>query len=274
MMRHGKDLAQAASIWARRQRNRWLFGCLLIGATVLSSCSSGDSDAPPKTMPVPRTVLFIGNSFTGTQGGLAVHVKALAASMRQPRDIAVEQITQDGATLVNLRQDAAVLQAIRAGGHDVVVLQDDVPEYGGPGVDPFKVEVRAFNQEILAKSGRPLLFMAWAYERLTWISQAGIAAAHKSIGLELAVQVAPVGLAFEASKGERPALAMLSDDREHETLQGMYLAACVLYATLFRESPEGASYVPLGVSADDATFLQRVAWKSVSDWNAATATAR
>lgn len=261
MTHHGRS--KALSQW-----NRWLACCLTVGAALLSSCSSGSDDPPPPSVPATRTILFIGNSFTRVQGGLDVHVKALAASMRQPRAITVERVTQDGATLNALRTDPAVLQAIRAGGHDVVVLQDDLPEYGGPSVEPFKVEVRAFNQEILAKSGRPLLFMAWAYARLTWISQAGVATAHRAIGTELGIAVAPVGLAFDAAKAERPTLAMLDSDLEHESLQGMYLAACVLYATLFQESPEGASYAPVGVSADEAAFLQRIAWKSVSDWNA------
>lgn len=254
---------------SRRNWHRWLAGGLILAAAAaLSSCSGSDDPPPAPTVPAPRTVLFVGNSFTRVQGGLDVHVKALAASMRQPRALTVERVTQDGATLVALRQDLAVLQAIRAGGHDVVVLQDDLPEYGGPSVEPFKVEVRAFNQEILAKSGRPLLFMAWAYARVTWISQAGIATAHKAIGAELGISVAPVGLAFDASRAERPTLAMLDTDLEHESLQGMYLAACVLYATLFQESPEGASYLPVGITADEAAFLQRIAWKSVSDWNA------
>jgi hypothetical protein len=211
----------------------------------------------------------VGNSFTRVQGGLDVHVQALALSMRQARNITVQRVTQDGATLVQLRQDPAVLQAIRAGGHDAVVLQDDLPEYGGPSVESFKAEVRAFNQEILAKSGRTVLFMAWAYERLNWISQAGIATAHRSMGSELGISVAPVGLAFDASRAERAAIPVLGDDHEHESLQGMYLAACVIYATLFQESPEGATYVPTGVSTDEAAYLQRIAWRSVSDWNAA-----
>ena len=190
-------------------QSRWLACCLALAAVALMSCSPGSDEPATSTAPVPKTILFVGNSFTRVQGGLDVNLRALAASMRQARSITVQRVTQDGATLSLLRQDPAVLQAIRAGGHDAVVLQDDVPEYGGPSVDPFKAEVRAFNQEIVAKNGRTVLFMAWAYERLNWISQSGIAAAHRSIGSELSIPVAPVGLAFDASRAERPALPML-----------------------------------------------------------------
>jgi hypothetical protein len=59
---------------------------------------------------------------------------------------------------------------------------------------------------------------------------------------------------------------MLGKDREHETLHGTYLAACVHYATLFGVSPEGLSYRPVGVSADEGAFLQSIAWQTVRAW--------
>lgn len=209
-------------------------------------------------------MLFVGDSFTEVQGGIETHLKALAASMSGPRDITVDRASQGGATLQVLRQVPAVLQAIRAGGHDVVVLQDDIPEYGGPSTNVFKEQVRWFDPEIQAHNGRPVLFMAWAYERLDWVTLATIAQLHQEIGLELGLPVAPVGLAFEASQAQRPGLDMLDTDREHQSLPGMYLAACVVYATIFQESPEGASWFPSGISADEAAFLQRVAWTTAS----------
>ncbi len=221
-------------------------------------------------MPAYRTVLFVGNSFTRGQGGLDLQVQALAASARPAHNIQVQRLTQAGATLARLRQNCDVQQAIRSGGHDLVVLQDDLPEYGGPPVDTFKSAVRALNTTIIASGGRTLLFMAWAYERMPWISQADIATAHRSIATELGISVAPVGLAFDASRAERPMLPMLGDDWEHESLHGTYLAACVMHAALFQESPEGASHAPVGVTVEEAAFLQRIAWRSVTDWDAAT----
>lgn len=209
-------------------------------------------------------MLFVGNSFTEVQGGIETHLRLLAGSMSRPRDLTVNRASQGGATLQVLRQVPAVLQAIRAGTHDIVVLQDDIPEYGGPSVDPFKEQVRWFTPEIRAHNGRPVLFMAWAYERLNWVTLATIAQLHREIGVELGLAVAPVGLAFQASTAERPTLDMLGGDDEHQSLAGMYLAACVVYATIFRESPEGASWFPSGISPDQAAFLQRVAWTTAS----------
>lgn len=215
----------------------------------------------PTPAPSPRKLLFIGNSFTGILGGIDTHVQAIAASLPRPRTLTVQNVWEGGATLARLRNVPAVLQAIRSGNHDVVVMQDDIPEYVEHSVAPFKDQVRWFVPEIRAKKARPVLYMAWAYERLNWVTMAAIAQAHRDIGGELGVSVAPVGLSFDAARAQRPALAMLdSSDDEHQSLAGMYLAACVIYATVFQETPEGATYVPNGLSADDAAFLQRVAW--------------
>jgi hypothetical protein len=248
-------------------RTWWAAACATLGLAALTACSSGGDDPPAATLPPARTVLFLGNSFTLAQGGVDTHFRALAASTRTPHTVTVERVAINGATLADLRSDATVLQAVRAGGHDAVVMQDDIPEYGGPTVEPFKDQVRFFNTEIRAKSGRPVLFMAWAYARLNWITMSTLAQAHKAIGQELSIPVAPVGLAMDASLAGRPTMAMLGPDNEHETLQGAYLAACVLYATIYGETPEGASYVPAGITADEAAFLQRVAWQALIDWN-------
>jgi hypothetical protein len=112
---------------------------------------------------------------------------------------------------------------------------------------------------VRAKGGRTALFMAWAYERLAWVDQASIAQAHREIAAELNLAVAPVGLAFDAARAQQPALELLDTDREHQSLAGMYLAACTVVATLFGESAEGATWWPAGLSASQAGFLQRVA---------------
>ena len=131
---------------------------------------------------------------------------------------------------------------------------------------------RLFDQEIRDEGGTTVLFMSWPYPespdfpRGRWATLDVIAQAHRDLGGQLGVPVAPVALAFARSEEERPELAMLGEDKEHESNAGTYLAACVLYATLFGESPEGATYLMEGVSQQDAAFLQKVAWQTVQEW--------
>lgn len=155
---------------------------------------------------------------------------------------------------------------IREGGYDAVILQEDIPELTEHCVAPFLEYARRFDREIRDAGGRTVLFMAWPYERLNWVSLAEIARAHRQLGRELGAPVAPVGLAFERALARRPALAMLGPDKEHESIHGTCLAANVIYATLFGESPVGLEYYPTGVSAEEAAFLQRIAWETVQAW--------
>ena len=107
--------------------------------------------------------------------------------------------------------------------------------------------------------------MTWPYERLDWVSLDQIVGAHRRAEAELGAKVAPVGVAMANALTERPDLAMLGPDAEHESAAGIYLAAAVIYATVFDRTPEGLPYHHM-LSEDDAAFLQRVAWDTVKAW--------
>jgi len=177
-----------------------------------------------------------------------------------------DRATKGGATLKILHAQKWVHDKIREGGYDRVILQEDVPQLTEHSVAPFFECARLFDQEIRAAGGKTVLFMAWPYERLNWVSLEQIAQAHRDISKELGVAVAPVGVAFQRSLKERPELAMLGRDKEHETIHGTYLAACVIYATVFGESPKGLTYYPAGITAEEAAFLQGIALTTVREW--------
>jgi hypothetical protein len=60
---------------------------------------------------------------------------------------------------------------------------------------------------------------------------------------------------------------MWQDDGIHPTQAGTYLAACVFYASIFRQSPEGLSFHG-GVSDAQAQVLQAEAGQHVLDLSA------
>ena len=146
-----------------------------------------------------------------------------------------------------------------------MALQDDIPE---TTVDFFRQYARLFVEEVRKHHGRPVLFMAWAYQRLGWISMQAIAKAHRDLARELNVEVAPVGLAWQQAAREQPALDFYSPDREHPSIYGMYLATCVVYATVYGKDPSGSTYAPPGITLEQAAFLQKVAWQGVQDYRA------
>ncbi len=210
-------------------------------------------------------LLFIGNSFTYYHGGLENHVRLLAASVNPPIAVEAERATKGGATLQVMWNLSGVRERIQVGRFDRVILQDDLPEYSGHDLTLFGESVRRFDAEVRDAGANTVLFMAWPYQRLDWIGLEQIEQEHQRVAGALRLPVARVGTAFQRAQEERPGLAMLGQDREHETIHGTYLAACVFHGVLFGRSPEGATYRPEGVSAEEAAFLQRIAWRSVHE---------
>lgn len=115
--------------------------------------------------------------------------------------------------------------------------------------------------------------MPWEHDTSNHdVRVADIASVYTSIGEELGALVAPVGLAFSRSLSERPDLDLFIGDREHSNSRGEYLAASVLYATIFGKSPEGPVWISpkmaeeAGMSEEDAAFLDRIAWQTVTEY--------
>jgi len=223
--------------------------------------AKGDASVMPA--PIPRKVLFIGNSFTFWHDGLDSHMEAMRASVHGAGPFRADQVTRGGASLEVMWNETNARNRIERGNYDVVILQEDIPE---TNVESFHVYARLFAQAVRAAGAQPLLYMAWDYRRLNWISMDEIADAHHAIAEELDIPVAPAGLAWKRAQRERPRLNMYDDDDEHPSIHGTFLNASTIYAVLFGENPEGLSYRPAqagGVSDEEAAFLQRIAWAEV-----------
>jgi hypothetical protein len=217
------------------------------------------------TTGTPRTFLFVGDSFTYFQNGVYTHFARLAAASKPPLVVRADHSTFPGAFLHRLWDLKDPVKAIDTGSYDVVVLQEDIPE---TTVTDFREYVGKFVAEIRKVHARPVLLMAWAYSRLGWISMAEIAQAHRDAAKELDVEVAPVGLAWQQASKQRPGMDFYGPDREHPSVYGTYLAACVLYATIYGHDPTGSAYVAAGISPAEAAFLRGVAWQTVQDYRA------
>lgn len=218
-----------------------------------------------QTTAPPRKILFVGDSFTYFQGGVYTHLEKLAAAASPPLPVTADKSVFGGAFLHRLWDLKEPVKAIDTAAYNVVVLQEDIPE---TTVADFREYARRFVGEARKNHAIPVLFMAWAYPRLGWISMAEIAQAHREAGKELNVDVAPVGLAWQQASKQRSAMNFYGPDREHPNIYGAYLATCVIFATIFNRDPSGLAYAPSGVTAEEAAFLQRIAWQTVQDYRA------
>ena len=154
----------------------------------------------------------------------------------------------------------------------------DVVIFQGNSTEPFsaKEDSRQYFSEsatkmadIAHKAGsRVVYFMTWASkdkpEQTEKLEKAYLDIAGKTGGY-----VAPVGLAFSNAIKAHPEINLYHSDGSHPSLAGTYLAACVLFATLYDHSPVGGALpVDSDMTEQTARALQQVAWDTVTAFRA------
>lgn len=250
-----------------------LIALLLIAACATTQPIPTSTPEPPTAIPTPMPtstpvgILFIGNSITYWNLGLDHYMKQLAGAAVPPLVIQTKSLASPDWTLEDHWEFTITREAIHEGNYDVVVLQSWIPI---AGVETFQEYARKFIAESKNAGSKPVLFIPGrdTYRELYTMDE--IAQAHFDIGMELGADVAPVGLAWQRAMEERPEIDMYDIDKIHPSVYGHYLAASVLYATVFGESPVGLNYIPSEVIGDlteeEAAFLQRIAWETVQEY--------
>lgn len=202
-------------------------------------------------------VLFVGNSFSFYNNGLHNHYRQLHREALPDARARTRLRAFSGA---RLDEHSGLADALGAEPWDIVVLQG---HSRGPIDDYSRFERAAMEhaETIRAAGARPVLFQTWAYTDKPEMT-GELAKGYRDAGERIDADVVPVGFAFAVSQKNRPELALRTADRKHPTLAGTYLAACVFFAVLTGESPEGLNYTG-GLPDETAAFLQRVAWQTV-----------
>jgi hypothetical protein len=230
------------------------------------------STARPQTKPAdqPLRVLFIGNSLTYVNDLPKMLTTLAKAGHQQP--IEYEQETPGGCTLEKHWTDGKALAKIQSHPWDIVILQEQsTNSYAKP--DSFTQYAKKFDAEIKKQNAKTLLYMTWALQDKPE-TQADISKAYLNLAKEIHADVAPAGLAWQAALQADKTLTLHLDDKKHPQPAGTYLAACVFYATIYHQSPEGLPGSPAKLTDDQARPLQVLAWKIVQAQSApATTTA-
>lgn len=179
-------------------------------------------------------VLFIGNSLTASNNLPAI-VQAMAKAGGQ-RPLVYQTEVAPGFSLGDHLQRGQAQRAIARGKWDVVVLQH------GPSTLPesrkeLVRDARRFNELIRKAGARPALLMVWPLrsrqQDFDRVRDSYALAAKETEGILL-----PAGEAWRAALLKQPNLPLYNDDI-HPTPAGSYLAALVIYARLYEQSPVG-----------------------------------
>ena len=258
-----------------------LAGPLLVILTVLVASADPDQDIVPTVQRLsneaPARVLFVGNSYLYYNDSLHNHVKRIA-----------EEIGPHGPG--DYRYKSATISGSRLSHHDI----DSLVEPGKLGVDEpfelvvlqggsretltrknraeFRAEATKHAEKIRAAGAQVALYMTHAYVEPHPQYDPGmfgqIRQTYVAVGNDLEALVIPVGLAFERAYRERPAIELHETfDGTHPNMLGTYLAACVVYQSIYGQSVIGIEYDYFGeVDRTSAKFLQRIADDTVREF--------
>lgn len=239
------------------------FRALVLSVAVLCAPVLFADTAPKiKAIEPPHQILFIGNSLTYFNGGIHAHLREMVA-VGDPDNKGTYFFRASTISGASLSQHAGgFADLIRSRKWDVVILQ---PRSTEPIEKAQRAAFRAaalhFSSLARETGARTALFVTWAAEDKPEQTEP-LCESTTIVGNEIDAFVVPVGLAFERARAGRPGLAVHAPDKLHPSLAGTYLATCVFYGALFGKSPEGVAYTA-GLPAEDAVYLQRVAWETV-----------
>ncbi len=191
-------------------------------------------------------VLFIGNSYTSINDLSAVFT---AVAAKHGHAVYAEMVAPGGARLADHAASADVLEKIRAGHWSYVVLQEQsqIPSVEAARAGQMYPAARALTDAIRHAGARPVFFATWG-RQTGWpenglanyaTMQAQITLGYRTIAAELHAVLAPVGDAWAEVAAQHADIPLWQADGSHPTVQGTFLAANVLLATMFHETPRG-----------------------------------
>ncbi len=218
----------------------------------------------------PTHVLFVGNSYLYYGNSVHNHVRRLveAANPGFEAKAKYKSATIGGASL-----DHHAIEHLTTPGKigvkepfQLVILQGGSAEPLAPArAAKFRETAAAFDKVIKSQGGKTALYLTQSYvaphkqakpenARLT-------EELYVSVGNQIGALVIPVGPAFDEAYKRRPTMNLHEEyDGTHPNKAGTYLAACVVFASVYGQSPVGNSYDYYGrIDKDTLAFLQQVA---------------
>tara|TARA_B100000767_G_scaffold14139_1_gene13578 strand:- start:960 stop:1760 length:801 start_codon:yes stop_codon:yes gene_type:complete len=130
--------------------------------------------------------------------------------------------------------------------------------------DDFHKYVAEHSETIRSKGMEPMLFMSWPYKNkplmMQELRQEFIKASNKNN-----ILLIPAGEAFYSFTKEYPDIDLYTQDLRHPSKEGTYLAAAVVFATIFNTAVEGNQGIK-DIDPEVALKIQQVADSTVQEF--------
>jgi hypothetical protein len=217
----------------------------------------------------PLNVLFIGNSYIYTND-LPQMFSRLAESAGH--EVKAESSANPGWKLAQHARSETTLSMIAREHWDYVILQEQsvLPVFAADRRQSMYPAARILDEKAKRSGAKTILLITWG--RRDGLKEAGISNFEEmqaklsegsmEIVNKLDMIAAPVGAAWQSVRREKPFFPLWQSDGNHPSKSGTYLAACVLFSVIFRETPEGIVYTS-GLTESTSSFLQKAAGATV-----------
>jgi len=226
-----------------------------------------------------KSVMYVGNSFFYYNNSLHNHVSSIVENHSSNKTLRQRSITINGSSLswhpleaylTNKNMGSFTIDAandnkykqVKDTSIDAVIFMDCslCPIHPETKKD-FHENVTKYAKTIRSRGMEPILFMSWPYKNkpsmIMELREEFFKAAKTNN-----ILLIPVGEAFYALERKYPEINLYKDDLRHPSKEGTYLAASVIFATLFDLNVKGTKGMQ-GIDADITLKIQEIADSTV-----------
>ena len=228
------------------------------------------------------SVMFVGNSFFYYNNSLHNHLRKIISGDNSVETINTRSITINGSSLswhsVDAYLDNKNIGSFRIDSNndnkyieskdtsiDAVIFMDcSLCSIHPKTKDNFHKYVAKHSETIRARGAEPMLFMSWPYKNkkdmVFELREEFIKAANDNN-----ILLVPAGEAFHDLNQTHPEIDLYTPDMRHPSAEGTYLAAAVVFGTLFKKKTEGNKNI-MNLNPEDALKIQKIADETVKNF--------
>jgi len=224
-----------------------------------------------------RSILIIGNSRVFYHS-MPHMVRLIADSDNAPQKYQIRMRALPGYSFKD-HWGSSVTQRLLSEPWDDIILQG---ESYAASRDDYRNDFLTYGRQLISLGqahGKTALVANWAYAEAAWRFYAvevhspdkdrvthyqNLQRAHALLARSTNARLINVGHVWEDILSKLPALPLYEGDGNHPSVAGSYLSALMIYAHLSHRNVSAASYVPSGISADQAAAIRQLVDKDVA----------
>lgn len=220
---------------------------LILSIVFIAACSGqGDTGKLPKEDEInvssgKEEILFIGNSHTYYNQGLATHLSKFRANDNLEFEPLIQEMAQGGFSLQDHLGNATTIAKVKERDWDFIILQENT-SVAAQTLPETREAMIALADMVAQNDTKILLFMTWPYKENPEMLF-GIKDTYEAGASAIKATIVPIGeqwLSIDAN--EDVEVNLYDSDGVHPSLEGTFFAAAKFYKTIYGKPPSDNPY--------------------------------